>query len=98
MRDRKPLAGSAQPDAGRADIRSHATDAGASAPHVHAWVGVAFSMEGDRPLFRQACACGADRAIRAWERYWDPAEGPTTDSAVTGIPSGQLRRPSGPAR
>ena len=42
-------------------------------PHEHRWSGVAFFLEDDHPWFRMRCACGAERTIRAWERYSDPA-------------------------
>ena len=42
--------------------------------HRHQWSVVDFYVEEDRPMMRQACACGAARAIRAWDRFWDPNE------------------------
>ncbi|MEA2652196.1 MAG: hypothetical protein QOI85_1917 [Chloroflexota bacterium] len=40
--------------------------------HRHKWSAVDFYVERDRPMMRQACACGAERAIRAWDRSWQP--------------------------
>ncbi len=40
--------------------------------HRHQWAVVDFYVEEDRPKMRQACICGAARAIRAWDRFWDP--------------------------
>jgi hypothetical protein len=50
------------------------TDALAAAgrEHVHRWLGVDFYLEDGHPFVRQACECGATRAFRAWERYWEP--------------------------
>jgi hypothetical protein len=45
--------------------------------HRHQWSVVDFYVERDRPMIRQACACGAIRAIRAWDRPWSPTV--TTD-------------------
>jgi hypothetical protein len=47
--------------------------------HRHQWSGVEFFLEEDRPRFRMRCACGAERVIRAWERYWDPASNTEAD-------------------
>jgi len=41
--------------------------------HRHQWSVVDFYVEHDRPMMRQACACGATREIRALDRSWDPA-------------------------
>jgi hypothetical protein len=43
--------------------------------HRHRWAVVDFFVEDERPMMRQACACGATRAIRAWDRSWDPRPG-----------------------
>ena len=40
--------------------------------HRHRWSVVDFFVEHDRPMMRQQCDCGARRAIRAWDRTWDP--------------------------
>jgi len=40
--------------------------------HRHQWSVVDFYVAQDRPMMRQACACGAEREIRAWDRVWDP--------------------------
>ena len=42
--------------------------------HRHQWSVVDFYVEEDSPMMRQACACGAERAIRAWDRFWDPKD------------------------
>jgi hypothetical protein len=39
--------------------------------HRHRWSGVEFYLEADRPMIRQTCPCGAERRLRAFERYWD---------------------------
>ena len=44
--------------------------------HNHRWSVVDFHIEHDRPMMRQACACGAGRVIPAWDRTWVP---PSTD-------------------
>jgi hypothetical protein len=49
--------------------------AGAAA-HRHRWAVVDFFVEDDRPMMRQACACGVTRAIHAWDRTWDPTSAP----------------------
>ena len=57
----------------------------AGVPHDHRWAGVAFFLEDDHPWFRMRCACGAERTIRAWERYSDPepdADAPTERPAA----------------
>jgi hypothetical protein len=68
-------------------VGSKSTQAGAeqalpaaemASPHDHRWSGVAFFLEDDHPWFRVRCACGAERTIRAWERYSEP--GPDTDA------------------
>lgn len=41
--------------------------------HRHAWKGAQSYLREERPWSRMRCACGAERSIRAWERYWDPA-------------------------
>jgi hypothetical protein len=46
-------------------------------PHEHRWSGVEFFLQDDHPWFRMRCTCGAERTIRAWERYSDPD--PVTD-------------------
>lgn len=64
--------------------------------HRHQWSVVDFYVERDRPMMRQACACGATRAIRAWDRFWDPAAQAAKDkpAGVTALPgSGQGSRP-----
>ncbi len=43
-----------------------------TAPHGHRWQGIAFFLEDGHPKYRMRCACGAERVIRAWERFWDP--------------------------
>ena len=40
--------------------------------HRHQWSVVDFYLDADRPMMQQACACGAERAIRAWDRFWEP--------------------------
>jgi hypothetical protein len=51
-------------------------------PHEHRWSGVAFFLEDEKPWFRMRCACGAERTIRAWERYSVPDPEPDAPSAV----------------
>jgi hypothetical protein len=52
---------------------SDVTSAAPGSPgHYHAWRGVEFFFRDDHPWYRMACACGALREIRAWERYWQP--------------------------
>lgn len=60
------------------------TAATAGEPHDHRWSGVAFFLEGDHPWFRMRCVCGAERTIRAWERYSDP--GAVTDDPAAAVP------------
>jgi hypothetical protein len=55
-----------------------------SAPHDHRWSGVEFFLEDDHPWFRMRCACGAERAIRAWERYSDPDPDVATEAPAVG--------------
>lgn len=40
--------------------------------HRHRWVGVDFYLADGRPMMRQTCACGAERRLRAFERYHEP--------------------------
>jgi hypothetical protein len=40
--------------------------------HRHRWAVVDFFVDGDRPMMRQACTCGLERAIPAWDRSWSP--------------------------
>lgn len=40
--------------------------------HAHRWRGALFFLRDDHPWFRMTCECGAERDIRAWERYWEP--------------------------
>jgi hypothetical protein len=40
--------------------------------HRHRWSVVDFFVDKDRPMVRQTCACGATRAIRAFDRTWTP--------------------------
>ena len=54
-----------------------------AAPHDHRWAGVAFFLEDEHPWFRMRCACGAERTIRAWERYSDPD--PETDEPANDV-------------
>jgi len=46
------------------------------AAHRHRWSVVDFLVQDNRPMMRQACACGAERAIPAWDRTWEPPSGP----------------------
>jgi hypothetical protein len=41
--------------------------------HRHQWSVVDFYVDDDTPMMRQACTCGAERAIRAWDRSWEPS-------------------------
>jgi hypothetical protein len=43
--------------------------------HRHAWSVVDFFVEDDRPMMRQRCPCGAERAVPAWDRSWTPPAG-----------------------
>jgi hypothetical protein len=45
--------------------------------HRHQWSVVDFYVERDRPMMRQACACGVERSIHAWDRFWDPQASPS---------------------
>jgi len=45
-----------------------------TAEHRHAWRIVDFLVSDNRPMLAQACACGATRVMRAWDRSWDPAD------------------------
>jgi hypothetical protein len=40
--------------------------------HRHAWRTIDFLVRDGRPMIAQACACGATRAIPAWDRSWSP--------------------------
>jgi len=40
--------------------------------HRHQWTGADFFVADDRPMMRQACACGATREIRAFDVTWNP--------------------------
>ena len=62
---------------GEADARLD----GAPIPHEHRWAGADFYLEDDHPRFRLRCECGAERSIRAWERYSDPE--PVADEPMT---------------
>jgi hypothetical protein len=42
--------------------------------HRHRWIGVDFYLDGERPMLRQTCTCGAERRLRAFSRYWEPDE------------------------
>jgi hypothetical protein len=44
--------------------------------HRHRWSVIDFFVERDRPMLRQSCACGATRAIPAWDRSWSPDPAP----------------------
>ena len=41
--------------------------------HRHHWSVVDFFVD-DRPMMLQRCACGTERTIPAWDRYWHPDE------------------------
>ncbi len=49
------------------------TVAAPSRRHAHAWRGAFFFLHDDHPWFRMTCECGAERDIRAWERYSTPS-------------------------
>lgn len=49
--------------------------------HVHAWQGYVFGFDGEHPVAEQSCACGATRAIRAWEATWEPGGPPAPHPA-----------------
>jgi len=40
--------------------------------HRHQWRGADFYVADDRPMMRQACACGTTREIRAFDVTWTP--------------------------
>jgi hypothetical protein len=46
--------------------------------HAHRWRGAFFYLRDAHPWLRMTCGCGAERDIRAWERYWQP--GAVTDA------------------
>ena len=72
-----------------------------TAPHGHRWQGIAFFLEDGHPKYRMRCACGAERVIRAWERFWDPSvagRGPPRDVAGTVASTGGSTPPLGRAR
>jgi hypothetical protein len=69
--------------------------------HRHRWSVVDFYVEQDRPMMRQACACGAMRAIRAWDRSWQPPNTGDEATAHHAVPDpgfGQGSRPQKQAR
>jgi len=41
--------------------------------HRHAWSSLDFFVADDRPMIRQHCGCGSERAVPAWDRSWTPA-------------------------
>jgi len=47
--------------------------------HRHQWSVVNFFVERDTPMVGQGCACGAERATRAWDRFWEPLAPPPED-------------------
>jgi hypothetical protein len=52
--------------------------------HRHRWSVVDFFVDHDRPMLRQSCACGATRAIPAWDRSWSPDTGPAVRAPHAG--------------
>ncbi len=75
--------------------------------HRHAWTVVGFHLAGERPMVRQSCACGVEREIRAWDRYWDgttsaasPPAAPRASwrlvEATDASTRGRLMRPTAP--
>ena len=76
MTSEAPSGGDGPPRSGEVRAGDEASPAAAGEPpaHRHAWRGVEFFFRDDRPWFRMACGCGAEREIRAWERYWQPGE------------------------
>jgi predicted DsbA family dithiol-disulfide isomerase len=40
--------------------------------HRHGWSVDRFQFVADRPMVLQRCGCGAERAVRAWDRSWAP--------------------------
>jgi hypothetical protein len=59
--------------------------------HRHRWSGVDFFVAADRPMMRQACACGATRDVRAFDRTWSPQG----DQSESGEPAESPRRAEG---
>jgi hypothetical protein len=55
----------------------------ATAGHQHRWSGVGFTFRDDHPWFQLRCACGAERSIRAWERYSEPE--PLADEPMAAV-------------
>jgi hypothetical protein len=68
---------------GREDGAPGTEPVAAADAHEHRWAGSEFTFEDDHPWFRMRCACGAERTIRAWERYSDPDAEPPTDEPMT---------------
>lgn len=56
--------------------------------HRHSWTGVDFYLYDGRPMLRQTCACGAERQLRAFERYWDGGGTPSSTRSPIEPPSG----------
>jgi hypothetical protein len=48
-------------------------------PHRHRWPDITFFMDDGHPWMTLRCPCGAERRVRAYERYWDPDTGPNAD-------------------
>jgi len=55
--------------------------------HRHGWSVIDFFVEADRPMMRQRCACGAVRAIGAWDRSWQPPNEEVEARAESIVPS-----------
>jgi hypothetical protein len=54
------------------------------AEHRHRWTVIDFVWADDRPLMRQACACGAARTVPAWDRSWQPDATPSASVSPSG--------------
>ena len=48
--------------------------------HRHTWTAVDFFVDEDRPKMQQRCACGAERAVPAWDRSWTPGDAASMDA------------------
>jgi predicted DsbA family dithiol-disulfide isomerase len=64
--------------------------------HRHQWSVAAFRLVEDRPTMLQRCACGAERAMPAWDRSWTPPAAWRLVGGAAPPLDGRLMQPTSP--